>query len=48
MIDTEGTRHELLVVLRHGETTWSRAGRDTGGTGASLTANGEAQAQALG
>jgi probable phosphoglycerate mutase len=37
-----------LVVVRHGQTTWSKSGRHTGRTDLPLTAEGEAQARALG
>lgn len=43
----EGGGSPPVVVVRHGETTWSREGRHTGRSDVALTAEGEAQARRL-
>src|SRR5947209_2199572 len=43
----EGSRHELVLV-RHGETTWSRSGQHTGRTDVELTESGHRQAEMIG
>ena len=42
------TAHPQVFVARHGETEWSLTGQHTGNTDVPMTANGEAQARALG
>ena len=43
-----GGRPKSVVLVRHGETEWSRAGLHTGRTDVELTTAGEEQARALG
>lgn len=45
--DCDKTEGMEVVLLRHGETEWSRAGRHTGRTDVPLTARGEQEARAL-
>lgn len=42
------TRSSEVVVIRHGETEWSRAGKHTGRTDIPLTERGRREAQAVG
>src|SRR5262249_56736616 len=43
----EGDRRHELVLVRHGETDWSRAGKHTGRTDVPLNEAGQANARAL-
>jgi broad specificity phosphatase PhoE len=43
-----GTESHRLVLLRHGETEWSKSGQHTGRTDLELTEHGRAQAKAVG
>lgn len=42
---TQGSENSSIVVVRHGQTEWSRDGRHTGRTDIPLTAQGMAEAQ---
>jgi broad specificity phosphatase PhoE len=42
------TRSQAIVLVRHGETEWSRAGKHTGRTDVPLTERGRREAEAVG